>query len=596
MSRHVHPPTPTRAARIRWTGALVALTGLALATIPAAAQAVPATTHVVNAVITIDDGTTSAPLPGATVTVRDPYDQSIILATATAGANGAVRMSVKGEETSYILQASWPGASTAAGFAVTEGVSEFRLGDPTAVEVAVQSPWATVSGTIDATVAGEPLADLSGASLTITSGGTPVATVALAADGSFTSSALPTTTTHSYRATLTPPAGYELALVQTSINPNFAVPAGTSTVLDRQFDLVLQDIAPSPEPSAEPSSEPSSEPTSEPTVTATPSTPEPTTEPSPTPSPTTAPSPVDLTTIFPQLTILPTTLAFPDAGSNLLASMSSQSFTNLMSTCRTAAEPCTIVSPVTGEIMTLFPANAAQSTALGQTLAPATAALPGAPITGPLMIAGTSVAPSELVEYLRREAAAAALTAFIQAPSSATRSPAIAALVLAGYSQSTAATSVANVNAATDLEALILAAQSSRASQLEDQLRSTLEQRNDAFATMSDLVKKLAEQRSSVIGTLRSTPQLMGTVEWNAGTVTGSLTMPEVTPGAHHLLLDFEDLGYTVIAPVTVEAESATLSETGYAEDVLPWVAFGLMAVGCAAIVATMRRGRAAAH
>lgn len=99
-------------------------------------------------------------------------------------------------------------------------------------------------------------------------------------------------------------------------------------------------------------------------------------------------------------------------------------------------------------------------------------------------------------------------------------------------------------------------------------------QHQDSILRISSILKQTLDQKSSkVIGTIRSTPIDIGTVQWNAGEASGNFDLSRVPAGQHHLILDFTDLGFTLVSEVTVSHESndSPLVDTGATEPTLVW-------------------------
>src|SRR5690606_27088339 len=110
----------------------------------------------------------------------------------------------------HVVDAEWPGAQGELEDSVrrAEFVAE-RADEP--VMVTFTGPHGTVSGTVSATVDGEPAGDLGGAQLEVLSAGTVVQQVQVDADGSYASGAVPASTADDYSVRLVPPAGLTLA-------------------------------------------------------------------------------------------------------------------------------------------------------------------------------------------------------------------------------------------------------------------------------------------------------------------------------------------------------------------------------------------------
>ncbi len=270
---------------LRTAGVLSVATGLVLVGLPAIASAAESEAGHILITTTLSDGTASAPLGGATVTVLSTGELDQVIATGTTSADGTVSVRIPATDTSFIAEASWPGA---VGDLLEPAVRrEFNptLGDP--VTLPLEGSFGEISGAVTATSDASPLADLSGASVTILSGGTAVQRVAVAADGTFRSGSLPTTSTDDYSIRFEPATGFTLADAQPSDNPAFALPRGeeSPSLVDvtRSFALISDTAAPTPSPTATETPTPTPTPTDTPTPTPTPTdTPTPTPPPPPT--------------------------------------------------------------------------------------------------------------------------------------------------------------------------------------------------------------------------------------------------------------------------------------------------------------------------
>ncbi len=75
--------------------------------------------------------------------------------------------------------------------------------------------------------------------------------------------------------------------------------------------------------------------------------------------------------------------------------------------------------------------------------------------------------------------------------------------------------------------------------------------------------KRMMEERSTVVGSMRSTPVFLGSVEWNLGEVSGVFDLSDVPDGEHHLIIDFADAGVTLVANVTF-SRGSTVSNTAW--------------------------------
>ncbi|MGL3151471.1 hypothetical protein ACSS7Z_14055 [Microbacterium sp. A82] len=315
MRRPIHNrPVPTRAFTLtRTSGAIATVIGLTLMSVPLVAHAEESSTHTVDVTTNITDGMDAASLAGVEIAIRSPYGDDTVIASGTTGAGGTLQLEVTGAESSYVVDAEWPGAI--GDLETTSTRTEFPMSRDAPVEVMLWGTFGAVSGSVVATADGEPVADLSGASILIASAGTLVQQVPIAADGSFASGALPTSDSPDYSVRFLPPTGYDLDPTQTTANEPFALPSAERSpavlTIERRFAIVSNGTVPTPEPepTTEPTPEPTTEPTPEPTTEPTPEpttepTPQPTTE--PTPEPTTEPTPQPTTEPTPQPTTEPT--------------------------------------------------------------------------------------------------------------------------------------------------------------------------------------------------------------------------------------------------------------------------------------------------
>ena len=184
-------------------------------------------------------------------------------------------------------------------------------------------------------------------------------------------------------------------------------------------------------------------------------------------------------------------------------------------------------------------------------------------------------------------AALSAVTAYLASPTEAAFTAARNAVKAAGvehaFLSATAGTGAASATAlATNLRGQT---DSMSNSQQMDMLRlqSLTNKRNEAFDLMTDIVKKMQESRSSIIGNMRSTPVALGTVQWDSGTETGNFDLTNVPNGEHHLILTFAEAGVTVVSSVTVQR--GELAATGSQLSPAMGLGVGLLALGCAAII-----------
>ena len=593
-------PSSTRARantiRLQIGGAIAAAIGLVLLSVPLAATAAPAPTPVTVAV-RVDDGTSSAPLPGVNVTIRATDETGTVVGTGTTGTDGTVTIGVDGLPTSYIADAVWPGA--AGDLEDTSARTEFRLGSPGPVEMTLRGTSGTATGTLAVTAGGQPVPSLDGAMAVISSGGVPLQRLPLSANGTFTSGALPSGSTNAYDVSLIPPSGYDLASEQPGFNPAFSLPSGQggTMMIVRSFAVVPQGTTPTPTPT--------------PTATPTPT-------PTPTPTATPTPTPTDPTPAVP-VTIPGGT----DLGTALGASTESQLNALLAATAGADNNPVLVTNDanqVLGFAQQPTPQQAAQVT---QALRPVANAIQGVTINSiafasmdietALMMVQSERAnllsqqlASQIEAVQQRNAvigalstARNALAAYIASPTESTFIAATSALTAAGVSHafqaSTPAAGVELAKAASDVVRSQMDAASN--SQQMDMLRlqSLTNKRNEAFDIMTNFVKKMQDSRTSIIGNMRSTPVAIGTVQWDGGAVTGRFDLSAVPDGRHHLILNVAGEGTTIVAEVTVQR--GRLAATGGELTPAPWIGAGLLGLGLVAVLGApvlRRRGRAA--
>jgi len=573
---HLHP----LAARTRLAGAIVAVAGLVVMTVPAAAHADSSDSHPVRVAVSIDDGTSPAPLAGVQVTVRDPYGDGPELAAGTTGADGTVLLHVESDATTAVVDAVWPGAP--GDLESPEVRAEFVLAGADPVGVTFWGDYGTIAGTAAATADGDAVTDLSGAVLVVSSGGSTVQRIALAADGAFAGRALPTSSATDYSVSLIPPAGYTLAAEQPAANPAFALPRGDSgpatLTVDRTFALAAHETPPTPVPTPSPEPEPSPEPTPDPTPVPTPTpTPAPTPEPTPAPTPPPTPEAPSSST--------PLTLSGATALGPALSDIDEDGLAALRARTATPNDTVPLVNDV-GQVLGLaWQVPASQAAPLQQAQAPVLAAMGSG--AGSVSPAGINIASIDLetalmmvqsqrATQLDQQLAAQladvqsrnqtiglmnealnALNAYLASPTDRAFAAAVAAAKATGAVHPFIDATAANARPLAEALRVVLMSEMDAAanSQQMDMLRlqSLSNRRNEAFDVMTNFVKKMQESRSSIIGNMRSTPVAIGTAQWNRGTVTGSFDLGPVPSGAHHLILDYRDLGIVLISEVTVQ-------------------------------------------
>lgn len=597
---------------LRTAGVLSVAAGLVLVGLPAIASAAESEAGHILITTTLSDGTASAPLGGATVTVLSTGEFDQVIATGTTSADGTVSVRIPATDTSFIAEASWPGA---VGDLLEPAVRrEFNptLGD--AVTLPLEGSFGEISGAVTATSNASPLTDLSGASVTILSGGTAVQRAAVAADGAFRSGWLPTTSTADYSIRFEPATGFTLADAQPSDNPAFAFPRGEESPslvhVARSFALISDTAAPTPSPTPTPT------PTATPTPAATPTptpTPTPTATPTPTPTPTTDPVQQAYIAVFQRPDDVGLTGAFSGISEPELADLLAAA----------AATPNVTFPLLNGSGQALGLAerpSTNEAAAASQLLSPVVSRLPGVTVNEISLTAfdleGALHAvqdqrvklldqqlSSQVADVQKRNArvvtlnaAITALNAYVAGPTDESLATAIAAarpaeeshVLLSATSDSTEVRTAAADLVATlrfELDAVTNAQQM-------DMLRlaGLTDKRSEAFDLMSSFLTKMQGSRSSIIGNMRSTPVSLGTVQWDRAAITGGFDLTGVTNGEHHLILSFDDIGLTVVAAVTVQRNE--LAATGGELSPALWVGAALVVLGAGALIGSSLRTR----
>ncbi|MGY1552040.1 hypothetical protein ACW5CM_09685 [Microbacterium sp. A588] len=656
MRRPIHNrPVPTRAFTLtRTSGAIATVIGLTLMSVPLVAHAEESSTHTVDVTTNITDGMDAASLAGVEIAIRSPYGDDTVIASGTTGAGGTLQLEVTGAESSYVVDAEWPGAI--GDLETTSTRTEFPMSRDAPVEVMLWGTFGAVSGSVVATADGEPVADLSGASILIASAGTLVQQVPIAADGSFASGALPTSDSPDYSVRFLPPTGYDLDDTQTAANEPFALPSAerspAALTIERRFAIVSNGTVPTPEPepTTEPTPEPTTEPTPEPTTEPTPEpttepTPEPTTEPTPqpttepTPQPTTEPTPLPTSTPTPTTSpitppaptpVPPITLGNTTDLGAAIGRITNAQLSQLLSAAR-SNQPVPVTNAA-GQLLGLAwtPAPALQPglSAMGSaTLVTAPGiALIQTPVAAMSLEAALMAVQSSRASALDADlaaqltgiqarnteigllnAAVSAVSVYLASPSDTTYAASVDEVKAAGVDHPflSASTEDRASDAASLLQSLRTMIDATANSQQMDMLRlqALTGKRNEEFDLMTNFVKKMNEARSSIIGNMRSTPIALGTVHWDSGTVTGSFDLAAVQDGDHHLILDVADAGVTLISSVTVQQNSTShpqqqgsLAATGVEPTATLLTGAGLLIVGLAAFLgAPLLRRRVAA-
>ena len=577
-----------RMPRVRTLGALSAITGLVLVTVPLTANADESERVLITT--TISDDVASAPLGGTTVSVHPADDPEQVIATGVTGGDGTVSLEVPATDTSYIAEASWRGAI--GDLVDSTARTEFNpvLGHP--VSVVLGGSFGAIGGAVTATTDAGPVSDLSGSSITILSGGTAVQRVAVAADGTFTSGALPTTSADDYRISFEPAAGFTLADAQPSDNLAFALPRGeeSPSLIDvaRSFALISDTAAPTPSPTA-------------------------TDTPTPTPTPSTDPVQQAYIAVFQRPDDVGLTGAFSGISEPELADL-----------LAAAAGTPNVTFPLlngSGQALGLAERPSTnEAAAASQLLSPVVSRLPGVTVNEISLTAfdleGALRAvqdqrvrlldqqlSSQVTDVQKRNArvvtlnaAITALNAYVAGPTDESLATAIAAAHPAVESHiflSATSDSTEVRTAAADLVATLRVERDAVTNtQQMDMLRlaGLTDKRSEAFDLMSSFLTKMQGSQSSIIGNMRSTPVSLGTVQWDSAAITGSFNLTGVTDGEHHLILSFDDIGLTVVAAVTVQRNE--LAATGGELSPALWVGAALLVLGAGALIGSSLRTR----
>lgn len=579
----------------RGAGAMLLAAALALVAVPTGAAADDTVTTDVEFAVSLHDGITAHPLAGAQLTVRATTEDTPDIASGVAGPDGTVVLTVTGVDTSYIVDAKWPGAQ--GDMEDLFARAEFNLSSDELVAVRFWGAAAAVSGNVILAVDGQRIEDASSARVSLRSGGIEVQSLPVAADGTYASSALPASTTADYSVGVTVPAGYEFASEQPE-NAAFALPGSQAGLaehrIDRSFALTRPGATPDPNPE--------------------PGTGE------PVPAPPVAPGLVlggglatgpegsaDLGAALGgisegQLGQLIANLDNP-AGDGVVISNGLNQVIGVAITRGAVAqgEPSPILTPVVAFMPEVFPRGGSEIVAAD--LETLLLTVQG----GRNQLIDQQLA--EQIEFVQRRnhelhllnVALDSVSRFVQDPSDASFAAASDGVRAANVQHPfLAATGDERVAQAALLQQVLRSQlNQSGASQQMDMLRlqSLTSRRNDSADLISALQKKLLESRSTVVGNMRSTPVTIGSVQWNAGTVSGAFDLSRVASGNHHLILNFQGAGVTTISEVTVgestAAERDTLAVTGGESDLVPFaIASVLLLLGGAALVASRVGGR----
>ena len=209
--------TLTRNPVARWTrlsGAVLAIAGMSLTAVPLVAAADPAgaTMNSVTIEVMIVDQDVPVPLVGSVVTLRNATSGAKA-GTGTTGSDGRVTFNVDTDASSqYSADPQWPGDED--DVALWGIRTEFRATTTDVVSIDVQHAYRYLAGRITATNGAKAVSDLTGGSAVLSRGGSIRQTIPLAADGSFSSPAVPTLDGEQYRLSFTPPPTYTLSAGQ----------------------------------------------------------------------------------------------------------------------------------------------------------------------------------------------------------------------------------------------------------------------------------------------------------------------------------------------------------------------------------------------
>ncbi|ANP71433.1 Putative secreted protein [Cryobacterium arcticum] len=637
--------TVTRNHVARWTrlsGAVLAIAGMSLTAVPLVAAADPsgATMNSVTIEVMIVDQDVPVPLVGSVVTLRNATSGAKA-GTGTTGSDGRVTFDVDTDASSqYSADPQWPGDEDDVALWGTR--TEFRATTADVVSVNVQHPYRYLSGRITATNGTKAVSDLTGGSAVLSRGGSIRQTIPLAADGSFSSPAVPTVDGEQYRLSFTPPPMYTLSSVQDGGNAAFSLPvdpAGATTFdVSREFSVVRTPAptapptdTPTPSPTATATPTPTNTPTPAPTETPTP-TPAPTTTPTPTPVPTTTPTatPTPTPTPTPAPTTTPTPTPAPGASTTVfpgttglsaaLNAVSEARLAQLLAATAQAGRGNTVgLTNEAGQVLGLATQPQTTDQPQLQTLINnSTRAMPGVTVTNVSLVAydlesammvvqsnranlleaqlraQIETVQSRNADISRLNNALAGVNGYLASPNPTRFAEAAAAVRAAGLltdpfltASPTDASGVGRALSAT-LRGLI---DSSSYSQQMDMLRlqSLSNKRNESFDVMTNFMKKMQESRSSILGSMRSEPVALGTVQWDNGAVTGDFDLTAVPNGEHHLILNYADLGVTIVSDVTVQrgtpAATGTLAATGAETGTTPAIGLGMLLLGLAGVI-----------
>lgn len=542
-------------------GAMLLAAAMALVAVPAGAAANDTVVKDVEFAVGLDDGVASYPLAGAHLTIRATTDEGPEIATGVSGSDGTVVIRVTGPDTSYIVDAEWPGAQ--GDLEEVAARAEFNLHSDGPVAVRFRGPATTLSGTVAMTFDGHQIEDSSGARVGLLSGGIEVQSLAVAADGTYASSALPTTSTDEYSLSVTAPAGYEVSTEQ-PVNAAFALPSAEVGLaehhIDRSFALIRPGGTPDPEP-----------------------------EPEPEPG---ASDPVPEPPVAPGIIIGGGLVTDPSAAMGLgqtLGGISEAQLAQLLAGASNPEGDAVVISNGHNQVIGVALApSGAQQQQLSALVAPVLRGTPAVQLRGTSDVVAldletmlievqnsrSSLQNQQLADELalvqqrntqigQLDTALNALVYFVSAPSDATYAAASDALRAANvehpFLEATGDDRVTQAYALAETTLKDQANQTSTYQQLSMlRLQELARKGSGTFDFLSSLTKTLRERSASIVGNLRSTPVAIGSVQWESGTVTGAFDLSRVSSGEHHLILNFQGTGTTTISAVTVGDPAAT--------------------------------------
>jgi hypothetical protein len=529
----------------------------------------------------IADGEQRAPFSSVQLVVH-PVGSQTIIADGVTGTDGSATLPVPAGGP-YVVEATWLGDQGDLESASTS--SEFVASADAELSLDLHGPFGTVSGTVSAVDVNGTVADLSGAELLIFSGLQVVQRLPLGADGSFASTALPTTDQPGYRLGLVPPPAYEQAHGD-SAGLAFALPQGASSPSSLQFDACFELItaggsgegngADAGAPECSEGEQPGTGEGEQPGEPEVPEEPE-----------------------FPDLPegVMVVGSADGDAAADYestgdaLLNISEDEFDSLLAETDASAAPVVLMNAsgeVLGFVQQLDAPQAAHMTASAASVSQigsisAIGAVPG--FTGVdvetalIMVTNDRVTglegqlQSQLQESLEQtqqrnerlqklNAAYAALAYFeavmTQANLDAAQHAVAAASIEDPFLDATLESAdgvLAGANAQVDSEkAEVAREQALRLSTLQEQM-----QEDAARALQSAIIRGIVGIGSGAIQVststslgMRSEPIDLGTLQWQGGALQGPLDLSRVPRGQHHLIMNFAELGFTTVSPVAV--------------------------------------------